>query len=392
MSSNEEREKGENVRRVRREGLARFIPFTHSHPSHSSNPSDPSHASHLSPLVPAGILILAVLGWIAVAIWGDTQRAWAVLLVDFLFLSSTGAGLVVWPAVVVASRGRWMGSTQKTALAGVILLPGCFVILVVLLAGGPAWAPWLKSPPENAWWLNAPFLYTRDLVGLGIFSLLAYWFVRSMRRGERPPRLAAWLIFVYTIVFSLLGIDLAMALDPRWTSQVFGVYFFISGLYLAAAGWAFSTALVDGEATPDQLDDQAKLMIAFCLLTTYMMYSQLLPIWYENMPEETRFFVSRLNPVTDWPSVSLVLLTIVYLGPLVLFLVRRGKRSRVYVAFVAALVLATMWLERWWLVLPTLDQPLSLGPAEITGVVGLLAAGALFLYRVRRDLTVMPQK
>ena len=33
-----------------------------------------------------------------------------------------------------------------------------------------------------------------------------------MNRGEQPKRLAAWLIFVYTIVFSVLGIDLAMAL------------------------------------------------------------------------------------------------------------------------------------------------------------------------------------
>lgn len=339
-------------------------------------------------LIPAGILILAVLGWIAVAIWGDSRRAWAVLLVDFLFLSCVGAGLVVWPAVVVASRGRWMGSTQKTALAGVVLLPVCLVILVVLLAGGPAWAPWLQSRPENAWWLNAPLLYTRDIVGLGIFSLLAYWFARSMRRGDRPQRLAAWLVFAYAIVFSILGLDLAMGLDPRWTSQVFGVYFFVSGLYAAAAGWAFTTALVDREVTPDQLDDQAKLMIAFCLLTTYMMYSQLLPIWYENMPKETRFFVPRLNWVTDWPGISLVLLAIVYLGPLVLFLVRRGKRSRVYVGFVAALVLATMWLERWWLVLPSLDQPLRFGPAEIVGLVGVLAGGALLLYRVRRDLAV----
>jgi hypothetical protein len=321
--------------------------------------------------------------------------------VDFLFLSCLGAGLMVWPAVVVASRGWWMGSTQRTALPGVLLLPVCIVILLVLLAGGSAWAPWLQSHPENAWWLNAPFLFTRDIVGLGIFSLLAYWFVRSMHRGDRPRKLAAWLIFAYAIVFSILGIDLAMGLDPHWTSQVFGMYFFVSGLYLAAAGWAFTTATTDREATPDQLDDQAKLMITFCLLTTYMMYCQLLPIWYENMPEETRFFVPRLNWVgapnrdgprlgtlTDWSSISVVLLAVIYLGPLVLFLPRRGKRSRVYVGFVAALVLATMWLERWWLVMPSLDQPLSFGPAEITGIVGLLAGGALFLYRVRRDLAV----
>ena len=82
-----------------------------------------------------GIMALALLGWGAVALWGDTQRAWAILIVDFLFLSSLSAGLVVWPAIVLVSRGTWMGSTQRTALAGVVLLPFCVLLLIVLFLG-----------------------------------------------------------------------------------------------------------------------------------------------------------------------------------------------------------------------------------------------------------------
>jgi hypothetical protein len=376
MSSNEEREKSDKGRRVTRGGIARIFPFP------------PSYLRTFTPAsVLVGIVVLATLGWIAVALWGDRQRAWGILLTDFLFLSCLSAGLVVWPAIVVVSRGRWMGSTQNAALAGVFLLPVCLVILIVLAAGAAAWAPWMHQKVENSWWLNAPFLFTRDIVGLAIFSGLALWFVAAMWKKEDPPRkLAAWLIFVYTIVFSILGIDLAMGLDPHWYSLVFGIYFFISGLYIAVAAWVLTTALADPKATPDQRDDQAKLMITFCLLTTYMMYSQLLPIWYENMPKETRALVPRLNWVTDWPAVSTVLLAVFYLGPLVLFLPRRGKRSRPYVAVVAALVLSAMWLERWWLVMPTLFQPLAFGPAEIVGVAGLLAGYLLFAYWVRGGL------
>ncbi len=379
MSSSEERDKGENVGRVRSEegeegGASRGLPFALSH----------LRTFSLSFLIFAGIGVLAVLGWIAVAIWGDRQRAWGILLTDFLFLSCLAGGLVVWPAIVVASRGQWMGSTQSTALPGVFLLPACVAILVMLAVGAPAWAPWLHQNVSNSWWLNAPFLFTRDIVGLLIFSGLALWFVVAMRRGEQPKKLAAWLIFVYTIVYSILGIDLAMGLDPQWYSLVFGIYFFVSGMYIAAAAWAFTTALADPKATPDQRDDQAKLMITFCLLTTYMMYSQLLPIWYENMPKETRFLTPRLNWITNWPAVSVVLLIVVYLGPLVLFLPRRGKRSRPYVAFVAALVLIAMWLERWWLVMPSLHKPLALTASEITGVAALLAGYLLFVSSLRR--------
>ena len=368
MSSNEEREKGEKSEKG---GILRALPLA------------PSYVRTFSL---SFIVVLAVLGWIAVAVWGDRQRAWGILLTDFLFLSCLAGGLVVWPAVVVVSRGQWMGSTQNTALPGVFLLPVCLVILVVLAAGAPAWAPWLQQNVENSWWLNAPFLFARDLISLAIFSGLALWFVLAMRRGDRPKPLAGWLIFVYTIVFSLLGIDLAMGLDPHWYSHVFGIYFFISGLYIALAAWAFTTVLADPKVTPDQLDDQAKLMITFCLLTAYMMYSQLFPIWYENMPKETHFLAPRLNWVTSWPAVSMILLAIVYLGPLVLFLPRRGKRSRTYVAVVAALVLVAMWLERWWLVMPSLHQPLAFGLSELTGVAALVAGYTLFVCWIRHRI------
>jgi hypothetical protein len=351
--------------------------------SNEEGQANRSHRSYLLSLVLAGIVVLAVLGWIAVAIWGDRQRAWGILLTDFLFLSCLGGGLVVWPAIVVVSRGQWMGSTQNIALAGVLLLPVCLVILIVLAVGAPAWAPWLHESVPNSWWLNTPYLFLRDTLSLAIFSGLAAWFVRAMRRGERPKKLAGWLIFVYATVYSFLGIDLAMGLDPHWYSLVFGIYFFVSGVYIAGAGWAFLTAVADPKATPDQRDDQAKLMITFCLLTTYMMYAQLLPIWYENMPKETRELTPRLNWITHWPAISIVLLFVFYLGPLVLFLPKRGKRSRPYVAVVAGLVLVAMWLERWWLVMPTLYEPLNFTPSEVTGVVGLLAGCLLFLSWVR---------
>ncbi len=341
------------------------------------------------PQVLAAILLLALLAWIAVGIWWDTRRAWAMLLTDFLFLSCLAAGLVVWPAIVLVSRGKWMGSTQRTALAAVVLLPVCVVILLVLTIGGRYWAPWFGASLPNSWWLNARFLFTRDVISLVVFSLLAWWFVWAMWRGRQPKRLAAWLIFIYSIAFSVLGIDLAMGLDPRWYSLVFGIYFFISGLLIAVVAWVFITATVDDKSTPDQLSDQSKLVITFSMLTAYLMYCQLLPIWYENMPEETRYLVPRMNYVTHWPNISIVLLALVYLGPLVLFLRRDAKRSYVYTGTIAGLILAALWLERWWLVMPSLGEPLRFGLPELTGVTALVAGLLLFGLWLRRS--VVPQ-
>jgi len=337
----------------------------------------------------AAIVLLALLAWIAVGIWWDARRAWAMLLTDFLFLSSLSAGLVVWPAIVLVSRGTWMGTTQRTALAGIVLLPVCVLILLVLIVGGRYWAPWLGRSLPNSWWLNAGFLFTRDVISLIVFTGLAWWFVSAMSRGRQPKRLAAWLIFIYCIVFSILGFDLAMGLDPRWYSLVFGIYFFISGLLIAIVGWLLISATVDATATPDQLSDQAKLVVTFSMLTAYLMYCQLLPIWYENMPQETRYLVPRMNDVTYWPNISIVLLALVYLGPLVLLLRRDAKRNYTYAGTIAGLILAALWLERWWLVMPSLGEPLRFGFAEIAGVAALVAGLLLFGLWLHRS--VVPQ-
>jgi len=334
----------------------------------------------------AAIVLLALLAWIAVGIWWDARRAWAMLLTDFLFLSSLSAGLVVWPAIVLVSRGTWMGTTQRTALAGIVLLPVCVLILLVLIAGGRYWAPWLGQNPPTSWWLNAGFLFTRAVISLIVFTGLAWWFVSAMKQGRQPKRVAAWLIFIYCIVFSILGIDLAMGLDPRWYSVVFGIYFFISGLLIAIVGWLLISATADATATPDQLSDQAKLVITFSLLTAYLMYCQLLPIWYENMPEETRYLVPRMNDVTHWPKISVVLLALVYLGPLVLLLTRNAKRSYAYTGTIAGLILAALWLERWWLVMPSLGEPLRFGPSELAGVTALVAGILLFGLWLHRSI------
>ena len=63
----------------------------------------------------------------------------------------------------------------------------------------------------------------------------------------------------------------------------------------------------------------------------------------------------------------------VYLGPLVLLLSQAAKRSRRFLGGVALLVLVGMWVERWWLVTPTLGGPMTLSLAELAAAAGARA-------------------
>ena len=175
-----------------------------------------------------------------------------------------------------------------------------------------------------------------------------------------------------------------MALDPVWFSTLFGGYFFISGMYAAVTCWALLSVLHPAR-TPDRLHDLGKLVVAFSLMTTYLAYSQLLPIWYENLPQEVRFPLPRMR-FGGWQLVSIGLLATVYLGPLVVLLTRWAKRTPRFLGAVTMLLLLGMWLERWWLVEPTFEPAARLGVPELAMGAAFLGALGLAMEEGRRRL------
>lgn len=321
------------------------------------------------------------LAWIFLLRGGDPVRAWRSLLINFLFFSSLSGGLVVWPALVRTCNGRWHRELERLAAAGIAFSVPSLLALVLLWAGSPGWSPWYGVRLHQGIWLNNSFLFGRDLAALSLFWGLAARYLRLRSRGGGRV-CGGILVLVYCLVFSLLGFDLVMALDPGWNSNLAGGYFFMSGLYIAVTCWALLATRCAG-ASGDQLHDLGKLMVAFSLMTTYLMFAHLLLFWYENLPHEIRFLVPRLN-FHPWRGVSYGLLCVVYFGPLVLLLTERSKRSRPALGAISLLVLAGMWVERWWLVAPTFDPALRLGPSEISlaaAFLGVLGIGMELFHR-----------
>lgn len=329
--------------------------------------------------------VLAVAG---IAAWAfsfglhDHVRVWRALLVNFLFFVSLAGGLFCWSAIMTASRATWLGRLERIPLSAYGFAIPSVVLLALLWFGASSWAPWAQSEYHQGVWLHPWFLFGRNGVALILFWWCArrYLSRRGAGSGYAP---AAVVILVYCLTFSLLGFDLVMALDPAWYSSLFGGYFFISGLFIGAAAWTF-LAVCGGQARSSQLQDLGNLTMAFSILTTAMLFGQLLTIWYENMPAETSYLVPRMN-FPPWKGVSLALLALVYLGPLVMLLTRWSKRTRWFLGAVTMVILSAMWIERLWLVTPTFRHGLHLGLPELS-----LLAGFTGLCGVVFDLSAAP--
>jgi hypothetical protein len=322
-------------------------------------------------LIAAGLAV-----WIGYATGNDPARAWRALLINFIFFTPLAAGMVVWPALLAAARAEWLAPVRRPALAAVAFAPVSIAAFAVLWYGRSHWARWLSMPDlPNAAWLDPTLLFSRDAVALLALWVMAAVYVLGIARWK-TKKFPAYLVVAYALVFTLLAFDMVMALDPHWFSALFGGYFFVSGMYAAVTAWTLAVLLGRPLPEKDRLHDLSKLLVAFSLLMTYMMYSQLIVVWYEQLPDEVTFIIPRLT-LAPWRWVSAVLLGTIYLGPLVLLLTVRAKRSPRFLGAVCMLVLASLWMERWWLVTPTSGGALEFGLEEVSITVAFAAAFAL---------------
>ena len=385
----------------------------------ASEQAAPATTALLPPRVRRALLGLAAVGGLAFLyglVIGDVVRAWQALLVNFLFFGGLAQAGVVLSCVLQVTSARWGRPLKRAAEATAAFLPVAFVLLLVLLAGTAAWAPWVHEPVEaKTPWLNVPFFVLRQLLAFLVLSGFSLRYVyRSLRpdvgmldeSGERPAtglsarlirgwrgldseraigqrrqtRWAVAVLIAYGWVFTLIAFDFVMALDPHWFSTLLGGYYFIGNLLIGLAFLVGVAAAgrrrlgIAGYVGRHQLHDLGKLLFGFSILWAYLFWSQYLVIWYGDLPEETEFVYHRMHGA--WEPVALAVLAMTFVGPFVVLLSRAVKTWVPGLTTVAAVVFTGMWLERFILVAPSLwhgeGVPLGLPEVLVTaGVFGL---------------------
>ena len=347
-----------------------------------------------TPFVLALLVVVGAFAFTLALFDGAPGRAWEAFLVNLLFWLGVAQGGVVVSASLYLTQARWGGAAvYRLAEAFAGFVPLGFLLFWVLVPGREVVFPWIDHPvPEKAAWLNAPFLFARDGVGLLVLTVLTIWFVRVSRRGdsrawaesgdtiaEPPPairRLAPTLILTYVVVYSVLAFDLVMSLSPVWYSTLFGAYFFAGAYWsaLAAMGLVASWRVESGRPV---LHDIGKLVFAFSIFWVYLLWSQYLPIWYAGLPEETFFVVPRVHRL-PWGALGWTALVLVWVIPFVVLMGRRGKRTPAILGTVCAAGLVGMWIERYVLVVPSLSPAsIPFGWVEALVTAGFVGAFAL---------------
>src|SRR5690606_382016 len=99
----------------------------------------------------------------------------------------------------------------------------------------------------------------------------------------------------------------------------------------------------------EHLHDLGKYLFGFSIFWAYLWVSQYLLIWYSNIPEETFYYVERVN---NFETLFYLNVGVNFLVPFVALMTRKSKRQPVILAVVALVVLLGHYIDLYLAIMP----------------------------------------
>jgi len=358
-----------------------------------------------------GGLVLGVLGLAGGFVMGQTQgqsqggleQYGTSYLLAYAYFLSLSLGALFFVALQHVVRASWSVVVRRIAevMAANLTLLALLVIPLLLMA--PKVYVWAGDgghvPTEllahKEPFLNLPFLYIRWAVYFAIWAGFAMWFWRKSIQQDQSadPKItmsfekrSGLALLLYALSVNIASYDLLMSLDPSWFSTMFGPYYFAGGVvsFFAAITLVTLWLQAQGRVTKvigiEHFHDYGKLLFAFVFFWAYLAFSQYMLIWYANIPEETAWFLKRMENGWGWLGIVLVLGH--WLLPFAGLISRWAKRNRFALGFWAVWVLVMHWVDLYWIVMPEFS-PTSIAPSIVdffcfVGMAGFYVAGLAF--------------
>jgi hypothetical protein len=328
------------------------------------------------------------------------RRFFANWIMWWMFLLSIVLGALFLVAVEHVVGAHWSVPLRRTAERISMLLVPLFPVGVVALLGVStlySWAgPEAFADPllqEKAAYLNLPFFALRAaacfLLWYVFYRLLV---VASVRQdfglapdfAGRAKCRAVLFMLVFGVTLSVAAIDWLMSLEPNWFSTIIAVYLFAEAMLGGlAAVTLLSLYLKRVGRLPgikaDHLYNLGALIFGFSSFWAYIAYSQMMLMWYGNLPQENIFYLERISG--SWLAVSVLLPVVHFLIPVFALMSRPAKSNEKRLCWVSVLLLVSVLLSTYWFVFPVLGWGVVCSWPEASFLLFFAGSAVLFVHK-----------
>lgn len=273
--------------------------------------------------------------------------------------------------------GGWGIVIRRLLEAGTRTLPLTAVLVIPILVNLPAVYEWARPDvvagdkllQHRATYLNPTFFTIRLIVYFGIWLTLAFflnkWSAEQENGGgevakDKLRNLSGPGVVLHILTVTFAAFDLGMSLEPHWASTIYGVLYLFGGCLSTMAfiililKKVHTAQPLDTLVKPNHFHDLGTLMFAFVVLWAYVSFSQFLIIWSGNLPEETPWYIKRMNGA--WGNVALVLMVFHFALPFFLLLMRVNKKKAAILGTIASFMLVMRWVDITWLIAPAFQH------------------------------------
>lgn len=349
------------------------------------------------------------------------KRLFSNLWINNVYFAGLGIIGLFFIAIQYAAQAGWSAGMKRIPLAMASWLP---------IAGGLMLVSWLIVNHDVFHWTHS-YLYEGDtadeiLVGksafwfwplsagsfpvfyvlrMVVFFALWYmffiWIKREMlaediegglNHWKKARKYSAIFLVVFAVSSSIAAWDWVMSIDPHWFSTMFGWYMFASWWVNGLAAITLIVVVLKEQGylkvvNANHLHDIGKFIFGFSIFWTYIWFSQFLLIYYANIPEETIYFVERIESSQYvWVFYTNILLN--FILPFLLLMTRDAKRHMAFLKLVCPIILVGHWFDFYLMITPgVMQENGGFGFMEIG--MALIFLGA-FLYVTLNSLSKVP--
>lgn len=350
-------------------------------------------------LVMGGVVAITILVWQGLWVTGLQRPAfWGFFIVNFVFwIGISHAGTMI-SSILRLTQAEWKRPITRAAEVMTVFALVTSLIHPVIHAGRPwrilywllpydfargVWpdirSPLFWDPIAISTYLTGSILFVftalipdfaviRDQ-STGMRRKIYGWLAMGWRGTPRQWQLqgifgilmSALILPVFVSVHSIVSWDFAVSVVPAWHVTVYAPYFVIGAVHsgvsmvltlMALMRWIFK---LENYIWEDHFDAVGRLLI---FIATGWLFFFFLDFAFSFYAREEQELVVMQRRLFEWPfnAITVIMVLTSYVIPIPLWLNKRVRRNIPLMFWTSILVNIGMWLERYFLIIPSIER------------------------------------